>query len=64
MTVFGTFRTERDVRLESGMRSKADAGERNTGLFKGSEIEPLPPNAVGESGRVSGPLGAVADRTA
>jgi hypothetical protein len=46
------------------MRFKADTVDRNTGLFKGSEIEPLPPDGVGESGRVSGPPGAVADRTA
>jgi hypothetical protein len=26
MTAFGTFRTSRDVRLESGMRTKADVG--------------------------------------
>jgi hypothetical protein len=46
------------------MRFKADTVDRNTGLFKGSEIEPLPADGVGESGRVSRPPGAVADRTA
>ena len=55
----GTFRTRHDVRLESVLRFKADIGECNTGLFKGSETEPRP-NGGGESGSVSGPLRATA----
>jgi hypothetical protein len=56
----GTFRTWRDVRLESVMRFKAEIGESGTPLL-GSEIEPSPPDGVGGSGRLGGPL---ADRTA
>jgi hypothetical protein len=51
---YGTFRTQRVVRLESVVRSKADICERNTGLL--SEIERSPTNGGGESGSVSGPL--------
>ena len=39
------------------MRFKADTGQSNAGLFKGSEIEPGPPNGDGVAGLLTS-LGA------
>jgi hypothetical protein len=46
MSGFGTFRTQRDVRLESVMRFKADIGERKQGSASRSRPTSLTANEL------------------
>src|SRR3984893_15847622 len=50
---YGTFRTQRDVRLESVMRFKADTGESNVGVFKEVENKSTPSTGDGVEGRLT-----------
>ncbi len=51
---YGTFRTSRDVRLESAMRCRADIGEEHGGLFKGARSAGL--RGARELGRPIAPV--------